>query len=498
MIRLRSAPATYALANGVFLRLLGVVYLVAFWSLAVQIRGLIGAEGILPAREYMAAAGEWAQSQQLGLERFRVLPTLYWFGTSDTLLVALPVAGAVLAALLVVGMAPVIVLPLLWTGYLSLSVVCTDFLSYQWDTLLLETGLLAIFVAPLALRLPLRGADPPVIARLMIWWLLFRLLFGSGIAKLASGDPTWANLTALADHYETQPLPTPLAWYAHHLPLWFQKLSTGSTLAVELVTPWFIFGPRLLKVVVCVLSIALQVGIGLTGNYTFFNLLTIALSVLLLDDRTLERVGAAVRIRTGAGEAEPTHLARWPVWITAAVALVTLPVSFYALTGSARLNVPGSAIVDRLADLIGPFRSVNRYGLFAVMSTTRPEIVVEGSNDGTTWQAYEFKYKPGDVRRPPSWVAPYQPRLDWQMWFAALGRYEQEFWFRNFCDRLLAGSPPVLALIAHDPFGGTPPRFIRSELFQYRFSDRAAWERDRAWWTRERLAPYSPAISSKQ
>jgi hypothetical protein len=494
----KSPPATYAFATGLFLRLLGVVYLIAFWSLAVQIRGLIGEEGILPAREYMAAAGEWARSQQMGLDRFRLLPTLCWFGTSDTFLVALSSGGAVLATLLIAGIAPVVLLPLLWIDYLSLSVVCGEFLGYQWDTLLLETGLLSIFLAPLALWLPVRGVDPPRVSRWLLWWLLFRLLFGSGVVKLASGDPTWANLTALAFHYETQPLPTPIAWYAHHLPLSVQKVSTAATLTFELVAPWFIFGPRRLRLVACGLSVVLQISIWLTGNYTFFNLLTIALSLLLLDDRTLARVGGALRSGARADEAEAGAAARWPIWVTAAVALITVPVSVVALTGSARLNLPGSAIVDPVANLIAPFRSVNRYGLFAVMSTTRPEIVVEGSNDGTTWLPYEFKYKAGDLRRRPPWVAPHQPRLDWQMWFAALSQYDQEFWFRNFCGRLLAGSPAVLALLAHDPFKGSPPRFIRSELFRYHFSDEATRRREHAWWTRERLGPYSPVVSFKQ
>ena len=271
----RSAePPSYAIANGIFLRMLGVVYLIAFWSLAVQIRGLIGHDGILPAVEYFAAASEWASSQHMGLDRFRLLPTLCWISTSDAFLVALSAGGAVLAVLLMIGLAPVVLLPLLWIDYLSLSVVCGEFLQYQWDALLLETGLLAIFLAPLALWLPFRGEiDPPHISRWLLWWLLFRLLFGSGVVKLASGDPTWANLTALAFHYETQPLPTPVAWYAHHLPLWFHKVSTAGTLAVELLVPWLFFGPRRLRLIGCGLSVGLQVIIWTTGNYTFFNLL---------------------------------------------------------------------------------------------------------------------------------------------------------------------------------------------------------------------------------
>jgi hypothetical protein len=493
-----SQPSSYAIATGLFLRMLGLVYLIAFWSLAVQISGLIGHDGILPAREYLAAASEWASSQQMGLDRFRLLPTLCWISTSDAFLVALSAGGAVLAVLLMIGLAPVVLLLLLWIDYLSLSVVCGEFLQYQWDALLLETGLLAIFLAPLALWLPFRGGiDPPRISRWLLWWLLFRLLFGSGVVKLASGDPTWANLTALAFHYETQPLPTPVAWYADHLPLWFHKVSTAGTLAVELLVPWLFFGPRRLRLIGCGLSVALQVIIWTTGNYTFFNLLTIALCLLLLDDRTLEQAGTLVRVPAKV-QAAGQGGARWPVWITAVVALVTVPVSFVVLTGSARLDLPGSAIVERMAGFIAPFRSVNRYGLFSVMTTTRPEIIVEGSNDGTTWLPYEFKYKAGDLGRPPAWVAPHQPRLDWQMWFAALGQFDQEPWFRNFCGRLLQGSPSVLELLASDPFQGSPPKFVRSELFRYHFSDAATRRREHTWWTRERLGPYSPVLSFKQ
>jgi hypothetical protein len=431
----------------------------------------------------------------MGIDRFRLLPTLGWFDTSDTFLVALPVAGAVLSALLIVGVAPALLLLLLWIDYLSLSVLCGEFLSYQWDTLLLETGLLAVVLAPAALWLPLRGIDPPRVARLLLWWLLFRLLFGSGVVKLASGDPTWRDLTALAFHYETQPLPTPVAWYVHHLPLWFHKLSTAGTIGIELVAPWLIFGPRTLRLVACALSVGLQATIALTGNYTFFNLLTVALSLLLVDDRTVERVARAVRIRAQVVGDDRRPTARVPARVAAVLALVTVPVSLVALADTAGVRLPGSAFVEPISTFIGPFRSVNRYGLFAVMTTTRPEIIVEGSNDGTTWLPYEFEYKPGNLRRAPPWVAPHQPRLDWQMWFAALGQYDQEPWFRNFSERLLEGSPRVLDLIAHDPFNGSPPRFLRSELFRYRFSDGTTRQRDGVWWTRERVGPYSPVFS---
>jgi hypothetical protein len=204
------------------------VYLVAFWSLATQIRGLIGHDGILPAREYLAAVTTWTNSQQIGLDRFRLWPTLCWFGTGDSFLVGLTLAGVALAVLLVAGLAPAVILPLLWIDYLSLSVVSGEFLAYQWDALLLETGFLAIFLAPRVRWDGLNGAeDPPRLARWLLWWLLFRLMVGSGVVKLTSGDPTWRDLTALTFHYETQPLPVWTSWYMHQLPHWFPAISIG-------------------------------------------------------------------------------------------------------------------------------------------------------------------------------------------------------------------------------------------------------------------------------
>ena len=495
-------PPSYAFAGWLFLRLLGIVYLVAFWSLAVQVRGLVGHDGILPAREYVAAVTQWADTHQVGLDRFRLVPTLCWFATSDRFLEGLSVGGAALAALMVVGVAPAVLLPLLWVIYLSLTVVCQDFLSYQWDTLLLETGLLAIFVAPLTRWDRLRRAgDPPRIARWLLWWLLFRLMFGSGIVKLASGDSTWHGLTALAYHYETQPLPTPVAWFAHHLPSWFQKASTAATLGVELVAPWFVFAPRRLRALACALLVGLQGLIALSGNYAFFNLLTLALCLLLWDDAMLERIAPVLRRRARMEAVERrgiNHRGHWPMWMLAGIALVTVPVSIVTIASQAGMSVPGAAIVAPLARLVDPFRSVNSYGLFAVMTTTRPEIVVEGSDDGVTWLPYEFKYKAGDVRRGLSWVAPHQPRLDWQMWFAALGRYEGEFWFQSFCARLLEGSPSVLGLLAYDPFHGRPPRLVRGVFYQYHFADAATRARDGVWWTRERFGSYSPVLSLGQ
>ena len=516
---------TYAAAAWVFVRLLAIIYLCAFGSLAVQIAGLAGHDGIQPAQLYMDGARAWAATEHVGLDRFRVVPTLCWISASDAFLKALCVGGVVLALLLMAGIAPIVVLPLLWVDYLSLVVIGREFLSYQWDVLLLETGLLAMGLAPIAWRDRLRNRIPP--PRLAVWlmlWLLFRLMLGSGLVKLASGDPTWRSLTALLYHYETQPIPTPPAWYAHQMPAWFHRTSTFATLAIEIAAPFCIFGPRRLRQMAFGLFIGLQTLVAITGNYAFFNLLAASLCVFLLDDESLRadtwvgssnlETGMRPDNETGMRRDRPANnrtrpynqdvgadrrvrptLGRMRHAIVIVVAAITFPVSVLAFTNSLGLPLPIAPLVEPIAEFIAPFRSVNSYGLFAVMTTIRPEIVVEGSDDGVTWSAYEFTYKPGDLRRRPPWVAPHQPRLDWQMWFAALSRYEDEPWFRNFLLRLLEGSPDTRRLLARDPFDGRAPRYVRAVIYRYRFSDRETRRRDGVWWTREMLGAYSPPLS---
>ena len=485
---------TSARANWLFFRLLGLVYVLAFWSLATQVIGLIGHDGILPAREYMDNARQFFAAEHLWLARYRVLPTLCWLSTTDTFLWLLCLGGIALGVLLTVGVLPALVVPLLWLDYLSLSVVSQEFLSYQWDALLLEAGFLAILIAPPVIRERARAPiDPPRLGVWLMLWLTFRLMFGSGVVKVASGDPTWHNFTALSFHFETQPIPTPIAWYAHHLPAWVQTGSTAAVLAIELIVPFFILGPRRLRHTAFVVLVGLQAVIALTGNYAFFNLLAAALCVFLLDDRAMgvdpydAPVGADPRVRPRTSRVRHAFLI--------AVAVVTVPVSLVAFAGRAGIALPIWPIVDPLADAIAPFRSVNTYGLFAVMTTARPEIIVEGSDDGIDWRPYEFAYKAGDVHRRPPWVAPHQPRLDWQMWFAALGRYDDEIWFQRFCQRLLEGSPDVMRLLGDDPFAGHPPRHLRAVLYRYRFSDRVSSRTGGVWWTRERIGDYSPVRS---
>jgi hypothetical protein len=474
---------TYARATWLFLRLLGVVYFVAFWSLWTQILGLIGHNGILPADRLMRAV-----TSIRGLERFWIFPTLTWISVSDTSLRMLCGGGMVLSLFLIAGVLPVVVLLLLWLFYLSLSVVGQDFLSYQWDALLLETGLLAIFLAPLTLReKPGELTNPP---RVMVWlflWLLFRLMVGSGVVKLASGDPTWHNLTALSFHFETQPIPTPVAWYADHLPTWFLRVSTALVLAIEIGAPFLIPTTRRLRELAFVLLAGLQLVIALTGNYAFFNLLSAGLCLFLLDDVSLGRWR-----RLGISDIHPQ---RWRRMVGNGVALVTVPLSATAFAGSLGIALPIAPLVNPVIDAVASFRSVNAYGLFAAMTTTRPEIVVEGSDEGTNWREYEFRYKPGDLHRRPPWVAPHQPRLDWQMWFAALSRFEEERWFQDFCVRLLENDREVLSLIERNPFPAHAPKYLRAVLYRYRFSDPDTRRREGVSWTRELVGDYSPILS---
>ena len=477
-----AAKPTYFRASDLFVRVLAICYLAAFVSMWVQVDGLIGPRGILPADRFL----EWVRSQT-GAERFWLVPTLAWLSPGPGMLHFLCGAGSAVSVAVMLGIAPTPGLLLAWAFYLSLSSVSQIFLGYQWDALLLEIGLLAIFLSPPAWRLRFTPSRPPSeTTRRLLLWLLFRLMFSSGAVKLASGDPTWSSLTALRYHYETQPLPTWIGWAFHQMPPSFQTASCVFVFLVELVVPFLVFLPRRGKHVAFGFLVTLQILIALTGNYAFFNLLAITLCVLLLDDAAWRRPPTTV-------SPEPR---RWPGAFLIPFAAVILLVSSVQLVLTVRRSpqgIPRAALA--LARWAEPLQSVNRYGLFAVMTTRRPEIVVEGSEDGNTWKAYEFRWKPGDVGRRPAFVAPHQPRLDWQMWFAALGTCEENPWFLNFLARLLQGEPAVLRLLANDPFSGAPPRFVRASLYDYHFTDRAARRSTGAWWRREFAGDYCPVVS---
>jgi predicted DCC family thiol-disulfide oxidoreductase YuxK len=453
----------YHAAVWIFRRLLALVFLVAFVSFAVQARGLIGSQGILPLSPYLDAV-----YAQLRGRAWLDAPTLFWWWRSDTALVTVCWAGAALAVLCALGIFQRLIFALLFVLYLSLVTAGQVFMGYQWDFLLLECGFLAIFLTPALPR---------------VWlfhWLIFRLMFESGCVKLLSHDPTWANLTALTYHYQTQPIPTPLAWYAIRAPLWFQKFSTASVFAVELCAPFLIFGTRRLKQIAAAAFTFLQLSILLTGNYAYFNWLSIFLCVLLLDDRFWKWRPAAPR---------PTG---WR-------AVTALLLAFVLLCGGTQFaemfSRPSIGVGRRLLAFASPFGLINSYGLFANMTTTRIEIELQGSIDGEHWRTYDFRYKPGDPRRAPPWVAPHQPRLDWQMWFAALGTRQENPWFSGFVYRLLTGSPEVLRLLNGNPFPGDRPKYIRALAYEYTFSDIHDRQQRRVWWSRELKGSYFPRAS---
>ena len=443
-----------------FSKALALIYLIAFVSFGAQAAGMIGSQGILPAGNYLESA-----RAAMGARAYWFVPTLFWINSGDTALRLAWILGAALAIVATLGFFRRICFALMLVLYLSICAAGQDFWSFQWDVLLLEAGFLAIFLDAFRGRIWLMR------------WLLFRLMFMSGLVKLMSGDAAWRSLTAMSYHYETQPLPTPPAWYMFQLPLWFQKMSTLGVFVVELGVPFLIFAPLRLRRTGGAILIALQLLIVVTGNYTFFNLLTIALCIFLFP-------------------ADEAHVeTAWQRHITLTLAVFILTTSglqFLEMFGMA----PAGPVRSYL-NAIAPLRIINTYGLFAVMTTTRPEIIMEGSNDGVNWQAYEFRYKPGDVRRAPPWVAPYQPRLDWQMWFAALGSAQQNLWFYNFAARLLQGAPPVLRLLAHNPFPKSPPHYIRATVYDYQFTNFSEKRSSGAWWKRELKAVYLPAVSLK-
>ena len=446
-------PAGFERIEELFLKALGMIYLFAFASIGSQVLGLIGRNGVLPAVTFLA-----------GSTSFLDVPTLFWFNASDRMLQAGWIAGCFFALLIFAGLLRRSALCAAWVLYLSFVSIGQDFFTFQWDLLLLEAGFLAISLGW---------------SRSIDWlnrWLLFRLMFLSGTVKWLSGDPTWRSFTALEFHYQTQPLPTPVAWYAHQLPTWFQHLSAGCALGIEIFVPFLIFAPRRLRLLAIVPLAGLQILIFLTGNYAFFNLLALALCLFLLEDRDLRYVSM------------PRHVPRIGRRIAVAASLLIFTLSSYQLLRQ-------FALIPAVRNPTEPFGIANNYGLFAVMTTMRPEILIAGSNDGSHWEDYEFRYKPGDLKRRPPWVAPHQPRLDWQMWFAALGSPHENPWIVNLLLRLLQGSPDVLDLLGRNPFPTAPPRYVRAFIYNYKFTDAKTRNETGAWWSRELLGTYVRLIS---
>jgi len=472
-------PPRYDLVSFLFLRLFGLIYLSAFVSFAVQAQGLIGSHGVLPLAEMVDDLAD-----RLGPQRFFLMPMFFWINASDAAIQAVCWAGAGLSLLLVINLAPRVTLFLLYALYLSLFYAGQTFMSFQWDTFLLEAGFVALLMS--------FATTPGVwLAR----WLLFRFMFMSGVVKLLSGDPNWWNLSALNYHFLTQPLPTPLAWYAAQLPPGLLRVATGGAFFVELILPFLIFCPRRLRFFSAFGILLLQSSILITGNYNWFNLQTMLLCLPLFDDAALRKTLPRRLIRLAQSRAGNETPRRAATVLVSALAALIVFCSLVKMDERFGGSPPEAA--QAVDNLIEPLHIVSSYGLFAVMTTERDEIVVEGSNDGAEWREYDFLYKPGDVMRRPPWNIPHQPRLDWQMWFAALDSPRYLPWFTRFLERLLANEPTVTALLERNPFPDKPPLYVRAEFYDYTFAGREEKAMGR-WWDRRSLGLYFPVVELKR
>ncbi len=474
-----------------FLRGLSLVTAVAFLSFWLQLDGLIGSQGILPAAKLLEAA-----KSQLGSGAYWSFPTVAWLASSDRALHAWCAAGVAVSLAAFFGALVGPCLLAAWALYLSFGSVAQEFLGFQWDILLIETLLVGALWAPWSLRSRFELEPRPPAAGLWLARLvLFRLMLGGGVVTRGSHDQTWRNLTALWWHYETQPLPTWVAWYAHQLPHGVQKASAAAMFAIELGAPGLLWLPRRPRALGCALLVGLQALIALTGNYTFFNLITVLLCVTALDDEQLSKVLPRWLIsRLPEPSTRPQPRRAW-VRLGNGLAVAIALLGTVPLTSMLFHWNPKPLLAAYRA--IQPLRSVNGYGLFAVMTTRRLEITVEGSQDGVDWREYRFPYKPGDPNRRPGFVAPHQPRLDWQMWFAALGTCQENRWFVMFLSRLFEGSKPVLGLLANDPFPEGPPRYLRTRAYDYHFTSFEQGRKSGAWWRREPAGDYCPPLERR-
>jgi hypothetical protein len=490
-----ATPPGYLRARWLFLRALGLIFFSAFYSLTYQIRGLIGPNGILPARDYLTQV-----ARVLGTARFWYAPTVFWWSASNRFLLAVVIAGMVASLLLTLNLCPRGMLGISLIAFLSFIAAAQDFASYQSDGMLLEAGFISLFFAPPGWRPRWGTSDPPSRAsRYLLIWLMFRIYFESGIAKMLGRDPEWRDFTAMDQYYQNGPLPTWIAWYAHQLPHSFHAATAVLTLALELVLIFAIFLPRRSRIVFFFVITAWQIGIILTSNYAFLNYIVLVLGFLLLDDKFLARFFP--RSLIPVTEASPdipekaagtqdwrSHLRLW-------VQAIFLTWIFYATSALLIFMLfPAAPLPAGPIRALEPFRFANEFGLFAVMTRERYELEFQGSHDGLTWTPYPFRNKPQDMHVPPRIYAPYQPRFDWNLWFASLGTWRQYTWVVQVEERLLSGQQEVLTLFASDPFPGHPPEQIRVVLWQYWFTGWSEKRDQGLWWRREQLGLYAPAL----
>ena len=492
-----------------FLRALGLIFFSAFYSLFFQVRGLIGSDGLLPAGEYLQAVKQFA-----GASRFWYAPTLLWINSGSRSLMVLVWIGMIAAALLVVNIWPRVMIAICVAVFLSFIAALQAFSSYQSDGMLLGAGFLSLFFAPPGWRPGWGERHAPSRASLfLLQWLWFTIYFESGVVKISSGDPEWRHLTAMQEYYQNGPLPTWIAWYAQHLPHWFHIGTAALVLLLELVLVLMFFLPRPFRLILFWIVTPWQIGIILTSNYAFLNYLVLVLGVLLLDDQYLwrilpRRLRAAAEPRAGESAttavpepaASPNHdgrplRARVAAEARLMLAAFFLTWVFYATAAQLLLLIfPALPLTTEPVVALEPFRIAERYGLFAVMTRGRYEVEFQGSTDGSSWTAYPFRYKPQDPRKAPGIYAPYQPRFDWNLWFASLDNWQQNRFVVYTEERLLENTPSVLALFAGNPFNDAPPRQVRAVIWQYWFTD---WTEKRQgfWWRRTFIGLYAPQIA---
>ncbi len=472
--RLLQPAQSQQLTSWLFLKSLALIYLAAFASLAGQIAGLAGPEGIMPLNQHLDES-----YHELGYTAWLWFPLIFWWiEPTDLALQGTALLGMLFSVVLLLGRWQRVSLIGLFVLYLSLYHAGQFFTNFQWDTLLLEAGFLAIFLI----------GGPNLLLILLFEWLLFRLRFMSGFFKLASGDPSWSGFTALNHYFETQPLPHIGAWFAHQLPEWMLKMGVGLTFFSELIVPFFIFLPRPYRLAAAGITIFMQLVIIATSNHNFINLLTIALCIFLLDDRLLSRLLPA-RLQRGQLTEFPPQPGRGKNLLVSILALLIVPASLIGFTINS-LRQPLPLPFHHFSDSVRRLGLGNIYHIFPTMQVERQELEIQGSNDGMDWQSYRFKYKPGALDQAPSFIVPHQPRLDWMIWFVPTQQLPHFYWFGEFMQRLHEGSPTVTSLLAHNPFPVEPPNFLRVLVYRYQFTTAEQRAQDEHWWRREYLGTF--------
>ena len=512
-------PADRLIPRWLFLRALGAIYFSAFYALLFQIRGLNGPDGILPAGQYL----EFIRHSLPMALRFWAAPTLLWISSSNAMLMGICWVGLLASIAALLNLWPRLSFFICFLCYLSFVAAANAFSGYQSDGMLLEAGFLALFFSP---RGPLPGwgtESPPSRASLfLLQWEWFRIYFESGIIKLIGGDPEWTHFTAMDEYYQNGPLPTWIGWYVEHLSHWFHAATVGATLTMEIIVVFLLFCGRRARLICFFIVTPWEIGVILTANYTFLNYLVLALGFLLLDDGFLRRFVPA-RFRLPATQTEeplaepsetplsllgntqtsddlqieyrkPSHLDAFRLALSA----VMLTLIAYVTTAELiRMPFREAPLPMAPARLLEPFRIANQYGLFEVMTRGRYEIEFQGSNDGQAWTAYPFRYKPQALNEAPRIYAPYQPRFDWNLWFASLGDWQENRLVVFTEIRLLMNSRDVLALFRSDPFGGKPPKMVRAVLWQYWFTSMKEKRETGNWWRRQLLGLYAPVLTQQ-